>query len=68
MFANVNQLSDLPCNANRFDTSISSQGLSSSLFSIKNSWTGIDNGKISSIESSPTDTTDEPEDFQWTGS
>ena len=65
--AGVNQITNLPTNDNYYDTSISSQGLSASLFSIINSSPG-DNGDISSVESTPTDSTDESTDFQWAGS
>ena len=67
-FASVNQVTNLPINDNCYDTSISSQGLSVSLHSINNSWTSVDNGDFSSIESTPTDTTDESTEFPWAGS
>jgi len=65
--AGVNQITNLPTNDNYYDTSISSQGSSASLFSIVNPSPG-DNGDISSIGSTPTDSTDESTDFQWAGS
>ena len=67
-FASINQVTNLPINDTCYDTSISSQGSSASLHSINHSWTGIDNGDISSIESAPTDTSESTTDFQWAGS
>ena len=67
-FASINQVTNLPVNNTCHNTSISSQGSSVSLHSINNSWTGVDNGDISSVESNPTDTTEEPVDLQWAGS
>ena len=67
-FASINQVTNLPINDTCYDTSIGSQGSSVSLHSINHSWTGIDNGDISSIESAPTDTSESTTDFQWAGS
>ena len=67
-FAGINQVTNFPVNDTCYNTSISSQGSSVSLHSINNSWTGVDNGDISSIESTPTDTTESTTDFQWAGS
>ena len=62
--ASVNQITNLPINDDCYDTPISSQGFSVSLLSISNYWTGVDNGDISSVESTQTDTTDEATGFQ----
>ena len=67
-FASINQVTNLSINDTCYNTSISSQGSSVSLHSINNSWTGVDNGDISSIESTPTDTSESTTDFQWAGS